>query len=141
MRNSGETIDVCPGCGDHRIRARVKKEPTYRCSMCQRRFGEPVERERHVRGETHPDKMYGEGAYDELKAALRRTLDAGSRYARARVIENYTDELSSQQIGQLLSDWGVDDGLVSIYDKNSRKTLYLIEIDGGIQSNEVVADD
>jgi len=142
MNNSVETIEVCPECGDHRIRERVTKTPAYRCQMCSHAFEDPHEREKHVRGETHPDVMFGEGAYDELKAALRRTLNAGSRYARARVIENYTDELSSQQIGQLLTDWGVDDGLVSIYDKNSRKTLYLIEIDGGSGGDSgVVADD
>jgi hypothetical protein len=132
MSDAAETVKVCPECSDHRIRERVNKEPTYRCSMCTERFETPTEREKHIRGVTHPDVMYGAGAYDELKAALRRTLDAGSRYARARVIERYTDRLSSEQIGQLLTDWGADDGLVSIYNKNSRRTLYLIEIDGGI---------
>jgi len=138
-----ETIEVCPECGDHRIAERVTKTPAYRCDICQHRFAEPAERERHVSGEVHPDAMFGEGAYAELKAALRRTLAAGNRYARARLIEEYAEELSSQQIGQLLTDWGVDDGLVSIYLKNSAKTLYLIEIDGGIggDGREVVVDD
>jgi len=143
MRNDPETIEVCPECGDHRIAERQTKTPAYRCDMCQARFAKPDTRERHVAGECHPDEMYGEGAYAELKAALRRTLDAGSRYARSRLIAEYTDELSSQQIGQLLTEWGVDDGMVSVYLKNSAKTLYLIEIDGGIGggSGEVVADD
>ena len=138
-----ETIEVCPECGDHRIRERSTKTPPYRCHMCSTAFDTPAERETHIRGETSPDKMFGEGAYAELKAALRRTLAAGNRYARARVIENYSNELSSQQIGQLLTDWGVDDGLVSIYNTNSANTLYLIEIDGGIggDGREVVVDD
>ena len=82
MTNSDETVCVCPECGDHRVTKRKTKTPDYRCDMCQFRFNDPDVRERHVAGETHPDKMYGEGSYAELKAALRRTLEAGSRYAR-----------------------------------------------------------
>jgi len=135
MSKTQEMINACPECDGYDIHERVTKSPTYRCKMCSAEFAEPQQRAKHRRGKVHPDEMYGDGAYKELKLALWRTLDAGSRYARARVIEKYTDELSSQQIGQLLTDWGVDDGLVSIYLENSAKTLYLIEIDGGIDDD------
>lgn len=137
-----EYVDCCPDCETHRIRERKTKTPTYRCSLCGFEFDEPATRRARYHKQVEPDETYPDGTYDELKTALRRTVEAGSRHARSGLIANYTDELCSQEIGSLLAEWGVDDGLVSIRHQNTSYTLWRIEIDTqNTGHQEAVADD
>lgn len=132
MSKTAETVTACPECDKAHIRERSTKTPTYLCRACGSEFNIPRERDRRVRGETDPDTMFGAGAYAELKLSLWRTLDAGTRYPRARLIAEYTDKLDSYQISTMLKQWGVDDGLVSIWSNKSNYIRFCIEIDGGV---------
>jgi hypothetical protein len=76
--------------------------------------------------------MFGQGSWKELKLALWRTLDAGSRYATARIVSRYSDELDPTQIGAILSEWGVNDGLVEKWSESGNEIRYCITIDGGV---------
>jgi len=132
MSDAAEIVDACPECDAAHIQPRATKTPMWLCRDCRAEFDEPATRKPRQYGETHPDVMYGQGTYKELKLALWRTLDAGSRYADAKTVAKYTDELTAKEIGPLLNNWGVDDGLVSVWSDHSNGTRFCIEIDGGI---------
>jgi len=132
MSKTQETVTACPECDKPHIRARKTMSPTWLCRDCRAEFEEPRERPPRERGKTPADEMFGQGTWKELKLALWRSLDAGSRYATARIVSRYSDELDSTQIGAILSEWGVNDGLVDVWSESGNEIRYCITIDGGI---------
>jgi len=137
-----EYVECCPECDGHRFRERKTKSPTYRCCICSHPFEEPATRRAKYHDQVEPEATWPDGSYKELQDALRRTVAAGSQYARSSLIADYTDELSASEVGTLLAQWGVDDGLVSVFKENSSGTLWRIETDDTQESGRgVVADD
>lgn len=137
-----EYVECCPECDGHRFRERKTKSPTYRCCICSHPFEEPATRRAKYHDQVEPDATWPDGYYEELQDALRRTVAAGSQYARSSLIADYTDDLSASEVGTLLAQWGVDDGLVSVFKENSSGTLWRIETDDTQASGRgVVADD
>jgi hypothetical protein len=142
MSDDIETIECCPACETHRYRRRKTKSPTYRCSVCKHEFDEPATRRARYHDQVEPEATWPNDSYEELRNALRRTVAAGSQYARSSLIADYTDELSASEVGTLLAEWGVDDGLVSKRHQNTSGTLWHIEIgDTQASGRAVVADD
>jgi len=137
-----EYVECCPECDGHRFRERKTKSPTYRCCICSHPFEEPATRRAKYHDQVDPEATWPDGSYEELQDALRRTVAAGSQYARSSLIADYTEELSASEVGTLLAQWGVDDGLVSVFKENSSGTLWRIEIaDTQASGRAVVADD
>jgi len=142
MSDDIEMIECCPACETYRYRRRKTMSPTYRCSVCKHEFDEPATRRARYHDQVDPETTWPDGSYEELQDALRRTVAAGSQYARSSLIADYADDLSASEVGTLLAQWGVDDGLVSVFKENSSGTLWRIETDDTQESGRgVVADD
>ena len=129
MSDHAPTVEACPNCDSPKITERETKTPAFRCNVCRERFAEPTER---------PNKNYiyataadapDPARYQQLLTALQRTRDAGSSHARAKLIAQYSDVLSTAQVAEYCTRWAEPRGDVERYREASLGIIWRITID------------
>ena len=129
MSRGAPMVDACPSCDSPKITERETKTPTYRCKVCRERFAEPVTRQNKNHTYATRDDPIDPERYQTLCAALRRTRDAGSSHARAKLIAKYSDALSTREVADMLTRYAEPRGDVSRYREASLGIVWRITLD------------
>ena len=129
MSRGAPMVDACPACDSPKITARETKTPTYRCNVCRERFAEPTTRQNKNHTYATRDDPVDPERYQALVAALRRTRDAGSSHARAKLIAQYTEALSHREVADMLPRWAAHRGDVERYREASLGIVWRITLD------------
>ncbi len=122
-------VDACPHCDSPKITERETKTPAFRCNVCRERFAEPQRRRNKNRAYGERDSRVDPERYQTLCAALRRTRDAGSSHARAKLIAKYSDALSTREVADMLTRWAEPRGDVARYREASLGIVWRITLD------------
>jgi hypothetical protein len=123
-------VDVCPACDSPKITARKTKTPEYRCNVCTERFAEPDQRvSKNHAHKTATDGGRDDGRYAQLVAALKATREAGSTFARSKLIADYSDALSTQEVATLCARRAEPRGDVARYREASLGIVWRITVD------------